>query len=561
MTSQKRILVTAALPYVNNLPHLGNLIGSTLSADVYVRYLRSLNHNVLYVCGTDEYGTTTIVKAKDENMECLELCTKYHNLQKEVYKWFNIGFDVFGRTTTQTQTELTHEIFKELWTKGMIEERECEQMYCKPCSHYLVDRNILGICYNIECKNNNIETNGDQCDKCGLVIDPCKLINPQCKTCKSIPEKQKSMHLFFKLGAFQQQLHTHMIKDQKTTMTANAYSITEGLLKANLESRCITRDLHWGTPVPIIDPKLEIYKDKVFHVWFDAPIGYFSILKHGREDWKDWFTKTDSFVNFFGKDNTQFHTLLFPATLMGAELGFPIVDKVFCTDYLQYEGEKFSKTKGIGIFGDNVIDMSTKLNITEDYWRFYLCKIRPETADSNFSWKEFIAVVNADLVNNLGNFINRCVSMTTKYCKSIAVGNLAQFPEIILQISKLITDYNKQMSDSQFRRAINIILTLGHLGNTFLQTMKPWANKNTSEVNNILSIGNFIAFVLMSMLEPFIPKTSAMLLSSYEVRINDLKIDSLLKYSELIINEKMSFECLIHNDKYKLPFRQLEVKI
>ncbi|AYV75888.1 MAG: methionyl-tRNA synthetase [Terrestrivirus sp.] len=558
------ILITSALPYVNAIPHLGNLIGSTLSGDVYARYMKQKGHKVLYLCGTDEYGTTTEIKAKKENMTCQEICDKYHKLHKMVYDWFNIDFDIFGRTTTETQTELTHEIFLELYKNGFIEQKEISQRYCELCEMFLADRYLKGNCY--VCGK---IANGDQCDNCNNLLDPLLFKECWCITCSSNPIIKQTKHLYIKLGEFEETIREHFITNNKVKMTENAFQITKSFLefKNGLESRCITRDLKWGTPVPTSPefPELEEFKDKVFYVWFDAPIGYLSILKHGienknkenktsdqNENWKNWLQ--GQIIQFMAKDNVSFHTVIFPATLLGSNK-YPLLTGLSATEYLDFEGTKFSKSNGTGIFGDEVMQISKELGIDEDYWRYYLMRIRPETKDSSFNWTEFAMLAKGELSNKLGNYINRCVTLSYKFFGSSENNddeankdNEIEFEynpeydsEITAKIENDIKYYHECFNKFKLRDAQNVIFTVADTANTFLQKNKPWDlckdNTNLAEGRKIMGYANNIVCILIELMKPFMPKKSESLSKNFiktnnKVTINKNNYNILFKIFE-----------------------------
>ena len=372
-----KILITSALPYVNNIPHLGNIIGCVLSADVYARYRRLNNDDVLFICGTDEYGTATETKAKEQNMTPREICNKYHKIHKEIYDWFNINFDIFGRTsnddptdTNWSQTKLCHDIFNKLVDNNLIYEKEIEQLYSEDLNKFCADRYIKGTCPT--CNYN--DANGDQCDKCGKLHAATDLINPYYKL---NPEfkliKKKSSHLFLKLSVLQDELKDWFNRnDGSWTNVADA--ITKSWLNDDLHDRCITRDLEWGTPVPDTKKFGNKFKDKVFYVWFDAPIGYISITANKLDNWTNWWKNEDvKLVNFMAKDNVPFHSIIFPACLIGTKDNYNLVNTIAAVDYLNYEDKKFSKSNNTGVFGDD----AKNSGICSDMWRFHLIRVRP----------------------------------------------------------------------------------------------------------------------------------------------------------------------------------------
>jgi methionyl-tRNA synthetase len=536
-----KYLVTSALPYVNNEPHLGNIIGSVLSGDMYCRFLKLLGHNALHLCGTDEYGTCTVVKAKKEKVSCKELCDKYHAIHQEAYKLFNIHFDIFGRTTTKEQTELTHEIFFELYKNGYIESKEIEQLYCVKCELYLADRYIQGLCYYPECKEKKNIANGDQCDYCSGLIDPLKFTMCYCTECKTTPEKKKTKHLFLKTGEF-----TDELKKLKMNMTITAEQITKGLLKQGIESRCITRDLNWGTPVPQSDkyPELKEFASKVFYVWFDAPIGYYSILKHARpNDWKEWLT--GKIICNIGKDNVPFHTILFPATLLGSSKLYPAPTDINCVSYLNFENKKFSKSKGIGIFCS---DIKNYKDINEDYFRYYLTTIRPESGDSSFSFKDFIRVCQTELVNKIGNYVNRSIILTKKLYDSSEIKITCDVKIEFEEIKNIIGNYINNFYSFKYRNAIVCTGSLAELGNKILNTNEPWKlyKSDSESAKKIMNKCIYISYLIIKLLLPITPRTCERLLSHFKCIIN-------LTSLEPTINMELNVS------DYIIPFKKIDL--
>lgn len=567
MNNSRKVLITSALPYVNNIPHLGNLIGSTLSGDVYARFRRFKGDDVIYLCGSDNYGAQTYVKALQEGITCKEICDKYHQLHKQIYDFFNIKFDIWGSTVTETQTQLTQEIFINLYKNGHIEEKETEQMYCNNCNMFLADRFLKGYCYNEECKNKNILSNGDQCDNCGQLIDIKRLIQPFCFLCKCKPELKNTHHLYLRLQDFTDKIHDYFINnDGNISISKNVLGITKSWLDKGLESRCITRDLLWGTPIPYqYDSKLHKYKDKVFYVWFDAPIGYFSILFHNNPEMKEWLSDNIEWVQLYSKDNVPFHTVIFPATIFGDGNRYPLVKKILSTDYLLYEGEKFSKSNQVGIFGDQVIQISKQADINEDYWRFYLLKIRPESKDSSFSLDQFISVINTELVNNIGNYINRCLSMSNRYGLLRSTYIYHKEDEIIEKVIGLIDKYIEHFENNKFKKALKCCIEISSLGNFYINKNEPWVlNKKGIPIDNILSTCNIILLSLLFLLNPFIPKTTDDLLSHFKIfdesisLLDDTKINNIYELKRIIISNNIVIDIEMKN--YVLPFKKLHKK-
>lgn len=496
---ERNILVTSALPYVNNVPHLGNIIGSLLSADVYSRYCRQRGYNVIYICGTDEYGTATEVKALQEGLSPKEICDKFFKIHKSVYEWFNLKFDYFGRTSTELQTSIAQEIFLKLHKQGMTIEEKLKQLYCETCKMFLADRFVHGICPKCSYE----DARGDQCDKCGELLSPETLIEPKCSICSTKPIERTSEHLFLDLPNLSKKIEEWKNESYKSECWSTiAMSITDSWLKEGLKPRCITRDLKWGTKVP-----LEKYQDKVFYVWFDAPIGYISITANYTKNWEQWWKNPENVENveFMGKDNVPFHSVIFPGSLIGTGDKYSLVNKLSATEYLNYEDGKFSKSRGTGVFGDSV----QELGIEADIFRYYLLAIRPETSDSVFSWDDFLQKNNNELLANLGNFVNRPL----KFCENNFKGKIPalelndQDNKIINEINNLIQDYIKAMEKIKLKEGLHIAMKISSLGNLYIQEQQPWEvyKKDIKRCGSIINLSIHIALCLASLLEPYIP--------------------------------------------------------
>lgn len=498
----RRILITSALPYVNNEPHLGNIIGCVLSGDVYSRFTKMMGYDSIYVCGTDEYGTATEVKAWKEGVSCREICDKYHAIHKRIYDWFEIDFDVFGRTSTEKQTEITHRIYQQLLDNGFIEKREVEQLWCDELGMYVSDRYVEGICYHDECSSKKSVCRGDQCDACGGLIDAKKLVDPVCVINGEKPVVKKSWQMYLRQDLLQDRVKEYH-RNGKTKMTKLAEGITRSWLEKELLPRSITRDLKWGTPVPDTD--------KVFYVWFDAPIGYLSILAHA-DDHERYLEPDTEWVQFMAKDNVSFHSVIFPETLLGCTDKYPLVTHLDAVQYLTYRGEKFSKSKGVGVFGTDAIAICDRWGIDADYFRAYLLKIRPEINDSNFEWDGFVGFTNGVLVANIGNYINRTMSMVTKYFKDT---ELELEPDGA--VNDLIEKWIGLMEDCRFTHAFDTIIEISSVGNKFIQDEKPWVlakEKRMGELKRVLGKAVWIAEVVGHLLGPFLPKKAESILSS-----------------------------------------------
>ena len=398
---KRNILITSALPYVNNEPHLGNLIGAVLSGDVYSRYCRLMDYNTLYICGTDEYGTATETKALIEKKTPKEICDYYNDIHKSIYEYFNLDFDHFGRTTSEEHTQIVQEIFKKCNDNGYMKKETVQQVFCENCSRFLADRFVFGTCPKCGYE----EACGDQCDKCQITFESSELIEPKCFVCKGKVVEKESDHLFLDLEKIEPELKAFYDKhSEEGNWTTNSTAITSAWFKQGIKPRCITRDLKWGVNVP-----LDGYREKCFYVWFDAPIGYISITANYTENWKDWWMNPENveLTQFMGKDNVPFHTIFFPASLLSTKEKWTLLNNLNTTEYLNYEDKKFSKRNSTGVFGGDVKSIP---EISVDQWRYYILSVRPENADSQFKWGEFAAKSDTDLKNNIGNFCNRILS-------------------------------------------------------------------------------------------------------------------------------------------------------
>ncbi|XP_071510373.1 methionine--tRNA ligase, cytoplasmic-like [Diadema antillarum] len=501
----RNILMTSSLPYVNNVPHLGTIIGCVLSGDVFSRYCRLRNYNSLYICGTDEYGTATETKALEEGLTPQQICDKYFALHRDIYSWFNIDFDHFGRTTTQQQTKIAQDIFNRLHANDYLLEDTVEQLLCEKCNRYLADRFVEGTCPLC----NYDDARGDQCDKCGKLINATDLKNPKCKVCRATPVVKSSKHLFLDLPKLEPLLHDHLQKVMaEGTWTANAKLITNSWIRDGLRPRCITRDLKWGTPVP-----LEGFRDKVFYVWFDAPIGYPSITACYTDQWEKWWKNPQEveLYCFMAKDNVPFHSVVFPCTQLGAKDNYTVINSLIATEFLNYEDTKFSKSRGVGVFGDN----AQSTGIPADIWRFYLLYIRPETQDSAFSWADLVWKNNSELLNNLGNFINRALMFLEKnFDGKIPELKLESEDErLIAEVNRELKHYVALLERVKIRDALKHILNISRLGNQHIQASKPWVlvKGNPQEklrAGSVISLAANIACLLSVMLQPYMPDTS-----------------------------------------------------
>ncbi|CAJ2502734.1 Uu.00g101280.m01.CDS01 [Anthostomella pinea] len=504
---KENILITSALPYVNNVPHLGNVVGSVLSADVFSRYSKLRSRPTLFICGTDEYGTATETKALETGQTPQELCDEFHKKHKEVYDWFEIGFDHFGRSSNPKQTEIVQDVFLKLHKKGLLEERTTTQPYCETHKSFLADRFVEGTCP----KCNYDDARGDQCDKCGNLLDPFELINPRCKIDNSTPVPRETTHVFLLLDKLQPDIQKWFEKSSKVGgWPLNGVSITNSWLTRGLEGRSITRDLKWGVPVP-----LEGFRDKVIYVWFDACFGYPSITATYTDEWEQWWRSPEDvkLYQFMGKDNVPFHTVIFPGAQMGSGDKWTQLNTLSTTEYLNYENTKFSKSRGVGVFGDS----AKETGVPPSVWRYYLLSIRPETSDSQFIWSDFVAVNNNELLANFGNFVNRVIKFVNSKCEGTVPEFAADytddsfdFPKWISEINTLLGEYNDLMEAVHLRQGVKKLLEISAHGNLLLQSRLD--NKSfeahPERVKTVIGLALNLCSLLASVSSPYMPATA-----------------------------------------------------
>ena len=519
-----RRLITSALPYVNNVPHLGNLL-QVLSADVFARFCRSRGYDTLYICGTDEYGTATETKALEENKKPRELCNYYHAIHKDIYDWFGINFDYFGRTSTPQQTEIVQSLFNQLDARGFIKENTIEQLYCPECERFLADRYVHGVCPHCGYE----DARGDQCEKCGKLLEPTELKAPRCSTCGATPELKSTKHLYIDLPAIQKEYAEWMKTASVDGKWAkNAIQMTEAWIRDGLHERAITRDLKWGIPVP-----KEGFEDKVFYVWFDAPIGYISITKALADklakedspeafDWKTWWLPSESseekakipvdLFQFIGKDNIPFHTVIFPSTLIGSGKNWTKLHHMSSTEYLNYENGKFSKSKGIGVFGTD----ARESGIPADAWRFYAFYNRPEKSDFQFMWKDFQEKMNSELIGNLGNLVNRTTTFISKYYDGV-IPSFKKDEELWAKIQEGEKKVTELLEWSELKDAFHEIFAISSIANKAFQDGEPWKTRNTDPEASANLIGNLAYIIkdLMIMVHPYLPHYAEKVLSFF----------------------------------------------
>ncbi|ADK81992.1 methionine--tRNA ligase [Sediminispirochaeta smaragdinae] len=531
---KKKRLITSALPYVNNIPHLGNLI-QVLSADVFSRFCRLKGYETLYVCGTDEYGTATETRALEEGVSPKELCDRYYKIHSEIYSWFNIAFDHFGRTSTQWQTDIVQDIFKKVDAAGYITEQTIEQLYCESCDRFLADRFVRGTCPHCGYE----DARGDQCENCGKLLDPTDLIDPRCGLCGQTPKLRSTSHLYLDLPKIRPRLEEWIDKASVEGFWArNAIQMTRSWIRDGLKERCITRDLKWGIPVP--KPG---YEGKVFYVWFDAPIGYISITANLTDEWETWWKNPDEvdLFQFIGKDNIPFHTVIFPSSLIASGDNWTLLHHMSSTEYLNYESGKFSKSKGIGVFGTDARDTG----IPADVWRFYIFYNRPEKSDALFTWSDFQEKVNGELIGNLGNLVNRTLTFVSRFYDG-KLPEAAIDADMAAWIREREAEITEHFERAELRDAFRKIFALSSYGNKAFQEGEPWKlrKENPEAAATLLSTLVYLVRDLGVLVEPFIPETSGRMLSFFGIGKADWEILGDFKGISSIEKPEILFERL-----------------
>lgn len=459
---KQKYLITSALPYVNGELHLGHLIGCWLPSDIYARFCRACGRDVLYVCGADEHGTPVVVGAMKEHMEPFDYSSKYYEKHLRAVKDFNMSFDFYGRTHTELQEKLIHELFLRLDAEGLIEERETLQPFSVDDNMFLADRQLVGTCP----KCGYDKARGDQCDRCSATYEATELLNPRSTISGSTNiEMRPTKNLFFLASKveekWKQWLKTHAPKWSKT-----ASAIANGWSKEGLQDTSITRDLPWG--IPVNKPG---YENKVFYVWFDAPWGYVSISQAANKDWATWWKNPDChYAQFMAKDNVKFHAVFFPEQQLAMNDNWKTVDMLKSMNFLNFEGGKFSKSENRGVFLDKAIEIAPA-----DAWRYALIASAPETDDTDFTFSRFADIVNKDLNGMLGNFVSRVCKLTEKnFGLHVPKAGVAD-DALIAQINEKLSELTTALDACEFRAAIVALRSLYAIGNEYMTIKEPWA--------------------------------------------------------------------------------------
>lgn len=498
-----KILVTSALPYANGNIHLGHIAGAYLPADIYVRYQRLKNRDIVYICGTDEHGVPVTISAEKQNKTPKEIVDHYHRSIKNSFEDFGMTFDNFSRTTLPIHHRMAQDFFSKIYNKGFIYLKQTEQFYCPRCSRFLPDRYITGKCPRCAVDG----AKGDQCDSCGRWLEPFELIEPKCLICGEVPQKKGTKHWYFKLTAFQDKL-TEWISE-KTEWKEHVLAFVKGWLREGLQDRPITRDMSWGVPVP-----LDEAQGKVLYVWFDAPIGYISSTmewagKKGDPDlWKEyWLNKDTKLVHFIGKDNIVFHALIWPAMLM-AYGDYVLPSDIPANQFLNLEGDKFSTSKDYAIWLPDYLR-----DFKADSLRYTLTRNAPEARDTDFTWRDFQAWHNNELADILGNFVNRTLTFIKKYYDS-SVPTASSFSEpdnkILDILHKAPVTIGEKIEKFAFKNALHDIMKITQEANRYFDHEEPWVTRRTNPLicERTMYVCMKIVTSLSVLVEPFLPFTA-----------------------------------------------------
>ena len=499
MNKFKRTLVTTALPYANGPVHIGHLAGVYIPADIYVRYLRLKGEDVVMIGGSDEHGVPITIKAKAEGVTPQDIVDRYHKIIKDSFEELGISFDIYSRTTSQIHSDTASEFFRRLYEKGEFVEKTSMQLYDEKANQFLADRYVTGECPHCH----NLNAYGDQCEKCGTSLNATDLINPKSAITGNTPVLRETKHWYLPLDKWQEKL-SHWILDEHKEWRPNVYGQCKSWLDLGLQPRAVSRDLDWGVPVPV-----EGAEGKVLYVWFDAPIGYISNTKELLPDtwekyWKDPETRI---INFIGKDNIVFHCIVFPAMLMAYGDNYQLPDNVPSNEFLNLEGDKISTSRNWAIWLHEYLrDLPGK----QDVLRYVLTANAPEAKDNDFTWRDFQARNNSELVAILGNFVNRAIVLTHKYFEGVvpAAGELQDIDKAALaELESIKNALSENLDGFHFREALKEAMNIARLGNKYLQDAEPWkvAKTDMNRVATILNVALQICANIEIAFAPFLP--------------------------------------------------------
>lgn len=552
----KRYTVTAALPYANGPVHIGHLAGVYIPADIYVRYLRSKKQDVIYICGSDEHGVPITIRAKKEGVSPQEVVDKYHEIIKKAFREFGISFDIYDRTSSPVHHETASGFFKTLYDQGVFDEKINEQYYDRKSEQFLADRYILGTCPRCQYE----EAYGDQCENCGSSLSPSELINPRSALSGEKPVLKDTKHWYLPLDQYEKWLSEWILEGHKE-WKVNVYGQCKSWIDSGLQPRAVTRDLEWGVPVPV-----ENAEGKVLYVWFDAPIGYISATKQwgkdNNRDWEPYWKSHDTkLVHFIGKDNIVFHCIIFP-TMLKTHGEFILPENVPANEFLNLENNKISTSKNWAVWLHEYLE---ELPGKEDVLRYTLTANAPETKDNDFTWKDFQAKNNNELVAILGNFVNRAFVLTHKYFdgKVPAIASLSDHDqEVLASIRNLPGSIEAALDHYKFREALNLYMEFARIGNKYLADTEPWKKikEDPERVGTILNMAMQIVTKIAAFGEPFLPFTSAKIFKMLQIRNivwDDGKQDNLLEAGHEIGTAELLFD-KIEDDMVTAQVNKLE---
>ena len=501
----KRYLITSALPYANGPVHIGHLAGVYIPSDIYTRYLRLRGRDVISVCGSDEHGVPITIKAKKEGITPQQVVDRYHAIIKDSFEKLGISFDIYSRTTSATHAKTASDFFRKLYDEGKFVEQTTEQFYDEEAKSFLADRYITGTCPKCGAEG----AYGDQCEVCGSTLSPDELINPHSTLSGSVPVKRATKHWYLPLDQYESMLREWILEGHKE-WKSNVYGQCKSWLDGGLLPRAVSRDLEWGIPVPV-----EGAEGKVLYVWFDAPIGYISATKDLTPDWeKYWKSEDTKLVHFIGKDNIVFHCIVFPSMLK-AHGDYILPENVPSNEFLNLEGRKISTSKNWAVWlHEYLVDFPGK----EDVLRYALCATAPETKDNDFTWKDYQARNNNELVAVLGNFVNRALVLTKKYYEGVvpACGELTDYDRAtIAELSEIKSSLESNIENYRFREALKDAMNFARIGNKYLADSEPWKliKTDAERVKTILNIALQITANIAIAIEPFMPFSATKILS------------------------------------------------
>lgn len=495
-------MVFSAWPYVNAIPHLGNLVGSVLSADVAARFLRMTGAEVVFASGSDQHGTPIEVEAIKKGINPKTLADEMHEKVKCLFEKWRISFDNYSKTDSEHHRRFVQDFYKKVYERGYIFDEVVQMLYCPKDSIFLPDRFVEGTCPYCGYE----KARGDQCDSCGRLLDPLLLKDPRCVICNSVPVVKETRHWFFNLPKLEKELADYIRNNGN--LPDNARNMSLQMLKEGLRPRSLTRDSKWGIPAPF--PGAE---GKTIYVWMEAVLGYISaVIEHFEKKgdpkrWKEfWFSKGTKSVYFIGKDNIPFHTIIFPALLMASGSEYVLPWTVSSTEYLTFEGDKFSKSRGVGIWIDEALEL-----LPVDYWRFSLIAMRPEVRDTDFRWKSFQEIVNSQLNDIIGNFIHRVLTLIYRRFGGVLEPNTAleeDDSKLLEKIRELINEWKEHMYKFRFKVALSKVIEIASEGNRYINEKRPWELPKEEAAKTLYVAANIIK-VLAILLTPIIPDSAA----------------------------------------------------